>query len=313
MFNIILKTNHWSPTWGSVFLFEPVHRELHSESLCSFRIKTIFIRWKHLKRTLSKFECIITGSDPFMSWIYLVTWYPLMVVVQNVSECFRGSSKHWKKVNESNHAPFQQKPWLCLLGSASVDRESARRQRLNWIETPGQRVHCFWKAKCYCLPSSPPRQLSREAKCLRVHWKPAVLFASPSLLQALLLRSSVTGGGECSPQQCARQLLVRHLGWSCLECTHSVGLQATAVAWVDQLGGAAIGITCSTVSLLSIQTNAFFSTGSRRNAEWYREKIRCHSVRTIKVLRMQPLNGDYDIIWRSYMSVKFAKRLNTWR
>ena len=66
-----------------------------------------------------------------------------------------------------------------------------------------------------------------------------------------------------------------------------------------------------TVSPLSIQTKAFFSACFRRDAEWQREKIWCHSVRTIKVLRMQPSDGEYDIIWRSYMSVKFAKRLNT--
>ena len=34
-------------------------------------------------------------------------------------------------------------------------------------------------------------------------------------------------------------------------------------------------------------------------------------VRTIKVLRMQPSDGEYDIRWRSYMFVKIEKRLNT--
>ena len=66
-----------------------------------------------------------------------------------------------------------------------------------------------------------------------------------------------------------------------------------------------------TVSTLSIQTKAFFSTGSRRDAELNRDNIWCHSVRSIKVLRMQPSDEDYDIIWRSCMSVKFAKRLHT--
>ena len=66
-----------------------------------------------------------------------------------------------------------------------------------------------------------------------------------------------------------------------------------------------------TIPPLSIQTKAFFNTGLRRDAELHCEQIRCHSVRTIKVLRMQPLDGEYDIIWQSYMSVKFAKRLNT--
>ena len=51
----------------------------------------------------------------------------------------------------------------------------------------------------------------------------------------------------------------------------------------------------------------------RRDAEQQREMVRCHSVHTIKVCRMQPSDGEYGIIWRGYMSVKFAKRLNTWR
>ena len=58
----------------------------------------------------------------------------------------------------------------------------------------------------------------------------------------------------------------------------------------------------NTVSQLSIQTKAFFSTGLERDAELHREKIWCHRARTSKVLRMQPSDGEYDIIRRSYMS-----------
>ena len=57
----------------------------------------------------------------------------------------------------------------------------------------------------------------------------------------------------------------------------------------------------NTVSPLSIQTKAFYSTGLRRETE-HREKI-----------RMQRLDGEYDIMSRSYVSVKFAKCLNTKR
>ena len=65
-----------------------------------------------------------------------------------------------------------------------------------------------------------------------------------------------------------------------------------------------------TVSTLRIQTKAFFSTDLKMDAEQHREKIWCHSVRTINVLRMQSSDGEYDIIWRIYMSVKFGKCLN---
>ena len=39
---------------------------------------------------------------------------------------------------------------------------------------------------------------------------------------------------------------------------------------------------------VNIQTKAFFTTDSRRDAEYYRGQTSCHSVRKSKVLQMQP-------------------------
>ena len=38
-----------------------------------------------------------------------------------------------------------------------------------------------------------------------------------------------------------------------------------------------------------------------------------HSVHKSKVLEMHPSDAAYDIIWGSYVSVKFAQRVNTLR
>ena len=64
---------------------------------------------------------------------------------------------------------------------------------------------------------------------------------------------------------------------------------------------------------VNIQTNAFFSNDLRRNAEYHHEQTLCHSMHNSKVLPMQPLDVVQDVIWRSYVSLKFGKRLNIQR
>ena len=58
---------------------------------------------------------------------------------------------------------------------------------------------------------------------------------------------------------------------------------------------------------VNIQTHALSSTDIRRDAKFNREQTLCHIVRKSKDLQMPPSGEAYDIIWRSYVSVKFAK------
>ena len=61
---------------------------------------------------------------------------------------------------------------------------------------------------------------------------------------------------------------------------------------------------------VNIPTEAFGSAYLRKCTEHHYEQTLCHSVRNSKMLSMQPSDVVYDIMWPSYMSVKFAERLS---
>ena len=71
---------------------------------------------------------------------------------------------------------------------------------------------------------------------------------------------------------------------------------------------------------MNIQAKAIFRTNLRGGAGYHCEQTSCSSMRESDVLQMQPVDESYDVvwlgyvfIWRSYMSVKFAKHLNILR
>ena len=72
-------------------------------------------------------------------------------------------------------------------------------------------------------------------------------------------------------------------------------------------------IESRTVWLVNIQTDGFFITNFSMSAEYHRKQALYHSVSKRKVLQMQPSDKAHDIMLRSYVSLKFAKRLNAKR